>query len=182
MQLQQQRIHQPPKHGTAPPQPNSPLQDLCPRRIQSPKAADDDYTKGSLLFFFSLFAVDYQDQRKPEEGQLQTQHLPWRQTQPPRTPAKLCPSVRPSAGDLPTQGQAGLAPWQIFARQHFVAGEGTDTDRYFVSSRAPGDCSSSSRSDLRGGLGGSVQGWMTGEKTEGSVYTGPKSLLTRWKR
>lgn len=59
------------------------------------------------VFSFSLLTLDYQDQHKPEEeGRLQTRHLLWRQTQPPRVPAKLSPY--PSAGDLPTQGQSGI--------------------------------------------------------------------------
>lgn len=59
------------------------------------------------VFSFSLLTLDYQDQHKPEEeGRLQPRHLPWRQPQPSRVPAKLSPY--PSARDLPTQGQSGI--------------------------------------------------------------------------
>lgn len=56
-------------------------------------------------------------------------------------------------------------------------------DRYVVSSRAPGDSAPPAAAPTYGeDSEGPFQGWMTGEKTEGSVYTGLKSLLTRWKR
>lgn len=63
-----------------------------PRRIQSSKVSDNHFIKASL-FFFPLLPLDYWDQHKLEEGRLQTQHLLWRQTQPPGVPAKLSLSV-----------------------------------------------------------------------------------------
>lgn len=136
MQLQQQWVHQPPKHGTAPPQPNSPPHDLCPRRIQSPKAADDDYIKGLLLFIFFFPCLLW----------ITGTNVSWRRAgckpsicpgDRPSRPAHQQNSPNPSAcrrfADTRASGISAVANICLSALCN------TDTGRYFVSSGAPGD-------------------------------------------